>query len=219
MRGVLVFGDSIVWGRGENPSYSWVGRLKNDFEKQNFYNTVYNLGIPGETSNSLQQRFLVELKSRVVKKRTEDDFLIIIAVGMNDSRFLDENNCEVEIEEFEKYIRSLISISKQYTNNIAVLEITPVDEKKTTPYESHHYTNERICLFNNIICKAAKEEDVHLISVFEEFKAKNLNELLVDGIHPNTKGYDILYSIIKIGLNKLHFFQEKNLYNNVVTLE
>jgi lysophospholipase L1-like esterase len=32
MFGVLVFGDSIAWGRGELPNIGWVGRLKKEIE-------------------------------------------------------------------------------------------------------------------------------------------------------------------------------------------
>jgi hypothetical protein len=45
MKGILCFGDSITFGRGEMPSIGWVGRLKNYYEKQDFYNCVFNLGI------------------------------------------------------------------------------------------------------------------------------------------------------------------------------
>ena len=41
MHGILCFGDSITFGRGETPNIGWAGRLKKYFESKDFYNVLY----------------------------------------------------------------------------------------------------------------------------------------------------------------------------------
>ncbi len=65
MFAITVIGDSIVFGRGNNKDRGWVGRLGKYFEVQDYYNAVYNLGIPGDISTNLIKRFDVECKSRI----------------------------------------------------------------------------------------------------------------------------------------------------------
>ena len=43
MKGILVCGDSIAFGRGESPNVGWAGRLKVNFESKEFHNCLFNL--------------------------------------------------------------------------------------------------------------------------------------------------------------------------------
>ena len=86
MFGILVCGDSISLGRGESPNIGWVGRLKEYFEAKDQYNSCFNLSIPGDTSTDILIRFETEIKARVKYKRPGDKFVIMLAVGMNDSK-------------------------------------------------------------------------------------------------------------------------------------
>ena len=85
MHGILCFGDSISFGKGETPKMGWVGRLKNSFEPGGDH--VYNLGVPGHTSADLLKRFDIECQSRIKFKRPVDKYLIIIAIGANDNKW------------------------------------------------------------------------------------------------------------------------------------
>ena len=73
MDGMLIFGDSIVSGRGEIPNIGWVGRLKKDFENSP-HKSIFNLGIPGDTSTNLFKRFETEIKAR--EARTVQESLL-----------------------------------------------------------------------------------------------------------------------------------------------
>ncbi|MBR9692023.1 hypothetical protein GOV06_04505 [Candidatus Woesearchaeota archaeon] len=193
MKSILVFGDSIVFGRGEFPNIGWVGRLKKDFEKK-FHDCVFNLGIPGETSTTLLKRFETEAKARIKYKYPGDKFTIMIVVGINDSRAVKyPNKLQTKQISFRKNILKLIQISKKYTKHIILVGITPVNEKLTNPFEDTYFTNSRIKEYNEIIKKISKVKKVKFIELFSKFD----NKLLVDGVHPNKKGYELMYKIIK----------------------
>ena len=207
MKGVLCFGDSITFGRGEQPCLSWPGRLKKYFEPQEFWNCVYNLGIPGETSKGLLERFDYETRVRLASSRL-DKYIIIIATGMNDSRWdgLPKNNKpRVNEEEFERNVKELINKAKGYSTGLFFIGLTPVDEKKTLPFEQTSFENERVKRFNGIIKKLCEDNEVLFLDYFDSFNDETWPSKLADGVHPNSAGYDLIFEKIK------EFLEENNL--------
>ena len=198
MNAILCFGASITFGRGEQPCLGWVGRLKNYFEAKDYYNAVYNLGISGNTSVDLLNRFEIECKARTKKKRPEDKFVILIGIGTNDSRFVDTpNNPQTTPDDFKTNISKLLEIAKKYSSEIVFVGLTPVDESKTNPYETTFFFNERVEQYNNIIKDSCNKENVLFVNLFEAWKELNYTKLLGDGLHPNSEGYDKMYESIK----------------------
>jgi len=198
MFGILAFGDSIVFGRGNNLDRGWVGRLRKYFESKDYYNGVYNLGIPGNTSEDLLKRFETECKARIKISRPEDKFIILLGIGINDSRFNDNlDNPQTNEEDFKNNILKLIEISKKYTKHIVFIGLTPVDESLTSPYETTYFFNKRIEKFNKIIKEGCSESKTLFLDIFNEIKPMDYPALLDDGVHPNEKGYEEIYKIIK----------------------
>ena len=62
---LTVFGDSITFGKGDTLEQGWCGRLKKYFENKGGNHRLYNLGISGETTKDVLERFDVEAKARV----------------------------------------------------------------------------------------------------------------------------------------------------------
>ena len=122
MFGISVFGDSITFGRGDNLDGGWCGGLKNYFESKDYYNCLYDLGLCGDTTNNLLERFDAEAKARVRFVRYQDKQVIIFSIGINDSRLLGKNKIpETKIGDFEKNIQSLIDKAKNYTKDVLLL--------------------------------------------------------------------------------------------------
>ena len=198
MFGILVCGDSISFGRGESPNISWVGRLKNYFEPRDFYNNVFNLGVPGDVTTNLLVRFETEINARINYTRPENKFIIMLAIGLNDSRGVNSpNNVKIKLPVFEKNIIKLIKIAKEYTNQVVVIGLTPVNEDLTTPYENTYLSNKRLQEYDKILENSAMKYKVHYVNILNTITKLNYKKLLVDGVHPNKKGYDELYKIIK----------------------
>ena len=195
MKAILCFGDSITFGVGEKPAKGWCGRLKDYFEPQGRYHHVVNLGFPGHTSQDLLNRIESELKTRVRIKRNSDEFLTTVAIGMNDCRF-DDTDAKVprmELKEFNKNISQIISLIQKFPTKILFLGLTPVDEKRTNPFESEtSFKNQRIKLFNDIVKEECSKNKILFLEFFKLLINKNYQDLLKDGLHPNSKGYDII---------------------------
>ncbi|MCK4588926.1 MAG: hypothetical protein KAT77_00660 [Nanoarchaeota archaeon] len=198
MFGILAFGASITFGRGDNAHGGWTGRLKEYFEAQDYYHCFYNLGIPRESTVGLLKRFETECRARIQIKRPGDKFVILIAMGTNDSRLNNtSDNPQTEPKLFKKNILKLIKLSQKYTQHIVFIGLTPVDEKRTQPYEETYFFNERIEKYNDIIRDSCQKNKILFLNMFEKWKNLDPVKLLGDGLHPNAQGYEKMYQIIK----------------------
>ncbi|MFH1409392.1 MAG: GDSL-type esterase/lipase family protein [Nanoarchaeota archaeon] len=198
VKGILVCGDSISFGRGEMPNIGWAGRLKEYFEKQDIYHCLYNLGIPGDSSTDLLKRIDGELKARVRYVYPGDKYVILIAIGINDLRgHGSPERVQTPKEQFEKNIIKIISIAKKHSKHVVVVGLTPCDEKKTVPFETTYITNAQVNTYDQLLKDAAENEHVLFLDILSPLLKKKYPSLLYDGIHPNQKGYQEMYRIIK----------------------
>ncbi|MBD3318740.1 hypothetical protein GF342_02420 [Candidatus Woesearchaeota archaeon] len=198
MKSIIAFGDSITFGRFDHSAGGRVGRLKKYFEDQDSYHAVYNQGVPGDTSRGLLQRIDVECKARAKYVWEGDKHIILIAIGINDSRGIDApENVDVPLTDYEKNVQEILSIARKHSTIIVVIGITPVDEDITNPFENTYFTNEKIEEYNEMLKTICKNQQIPFVDVYSEMKSKEYNTLLADGVHPNYKGYDLLYKIIR----------------------
>ena len=206
MKSIIVFGDSITFGRFDESNGGWVARLKKYYEDQDKYHAVYNQGVPGDNSKGLLERIDVECVSRARYVWDGDKHVILIAIGINDSRGFDTpDNLDVAPKDYEANVRQIIEIVKKYSPHIAILAITPVDETVTNPFENTYFTNARIEEYNHILKTLAVENNILFVDVYNQMTRLDYTTLLADGVHPNPTGYDFLYKIVKTALveNKL----------------
>lgn len=136
----------------------------------------------------------------------KDVITLIFAVGINDSLFYNsEKRFKVAPEEFSQNIKKIIKISQKYTPNVWFIGLTPVDESKVDPipwYPKGSYKNEFIKKYNELLRDLCWEEKIAFIDLLEEIKSEDFKANLIDGIHPNTNGHAIIWSIIKSNLFK-----------------
>lgn len=199
VKAILCFGDSITFGRIGPSNKGWCERLKNGFESKEIYNYVYNLGIPGDTTHELLKRFDSECSARATKNRKGDKSLIIFSIGINDSKWrgkISDESKQMTIKIYKKNILKLIKKSKNYTRNIMFIGLTPVDEKRTLPFEDTNFTNERVKKFNDTLKQLCTDNDVLFLDMYDLMKNYNISEIMSDGLHPNSKGYNIMFRYI-----------------------
>ncbi len=209
MRAILCVGDSITWGRGETPNIGWTGRLKHIVESADYYHAVYNLGVCGDTSADLLKRFKVECDARIQIHRPEDRFLILLAIGLNDSRRCGGPNSKgvyVTPKQFEKNITKILQIAKKYPAKVAVIGLTPIDEILTIPYENTVFRNERIAEFNIILKKCSSKNKVPFLDMFSIMQSVKYQKMLDDGLHLNSKGYDFMHKEVTTFIKKNKLF-------------
>jgi lysophospholipase L1-like esterase len=198
----LVFGDSITYGAWYKEG-GWVQRMRRFFDGKNltnpnFYCLCYNLGISGDNTNGLLERFEFETNQRL---KEDEETIIIFAIGINDSQFVhSKNKHRVSIEKFKENIQKLINLAQKFSSKIVFIGLTPVDETKTDPIPwntDKSYKNEYVKKYDEAIRITCKENNIHFIEVFEKLKKMEYQRLLYDGLHPNSEGHQKIFEIVK----------------------
>lgn len=200
---ILVFGDSIAYGAWDSEG-GWVEMLKKEISQkvvatsQQFYCTVYNLSIDGDVTGGVLERFENETKKRLLEEET----IFIFAAGINDSCFIKgTEEFLTPLKNFKNNIQKLISIASKFSNKIIFLGLTPVDESKTNPYfastTGKSYKNSFIKKYDVAIKAICAENKVGFVEIFEKFEKIDYKNLLEDGLHPNSKGHEKIFEIVK----------------------
>ncbi len=202
MRQILVFGDSITCGYWD-PEGGWVQRLRKEIDTKslasnvNQYIEVYNLGVDGDNSTWLLDRFENEIKQRVSEK---EGVLILVEIGSNDCEWISKKKETVTSkEQFEDNIKKLAEIGQKYGEKVVFVGFTPIDQSKVDPIPWNHdrsYRNDLNTEFNDIVKRVCEQNKLPFINLLEKL-GENFQAKLVDGVHPNSAGHEQIYQIVR----------------------
>lgn len=200
---ILVFGDSIVWGANDSEHGGWAELLKNfAAKKTGYWTAVYPLGISGNTSGDLLNRFVPECEARSRYPINT----VIIAIGSGDSAYLKkEDMLRTPPEKFPENIQMLIDLAKGFAKNVVFVGLLPCDDARTTPVSwnpNNYNTNKSAKSNNDIIKDLCKKNSVHFIDLFSEWMKTDYKKLLDDGVHPTTDGHQKIFETVSAFLIK-----------------
>ena len=198
-KNICIFGDSITYGAWDIEG-GWADRLRRSLHAQTLqsrfaeYYWVYNLGIPGDTSDDLLERYRVECEAREPNS-------IIFAIGSNDSSCMVgaiENR--VPIERYRTNMLKLLRDTKKRADRVVCVGLTPVDEKHTTPFDGVcTFSNEQVKLYDTELKNVCIEENILMVDVWSLFNPVND---LSDGLHPNDRGHKKIHDAVKMFLEE-----------------
>ena len=193
---ILVFGDSIAYGKWDEQG-GWVQRLRKYIDKK--YNLidepkswlVYNLGIPGDLAVRLPERLTIELSQRFFNEET----LVIFAIGINDSCANNWMSGKLTPDdEFKTAIQQSITIAKQYNCKICGIGLTPINESKS---KGRLFNNKDVERFEDMLAEVYSEMNIPMLRLLGQLKTSQFDRLLVDAVHPNSTGHQILFEKVK----------------------
>lgn len=198
---VLCFGDSITQGLSDPELGGWANRffiaeqarsVATDWERDI---TVFNLGISGDTSTDLLQRFGHELNARIYEGV---QLVTIIAIGINDASInTDTNTNLVSFETFSQNMQKLVT-QGQEQGAVCVIGLADFDESLMDPQpwepQVSLYERDRD-RYDAELERIANELRIPFISMRGLF-ADNLQKYLVDGLHPNAEGHKRMFERI-----------------------
>lgn len=205
---ILFFGDSITWGAWDKQG-GWVARIKKFVDEKvidtnfSYYHDIYNLGISGDKTSDLLERFDFETQQRLDE---EQETVFVFAIGVNDSQFIDNQGNRTPINEFRRNLENLVIKAKKYSNKMVFVGLFPVDDSKLTPTsweQNKSYKREFVSQYNKAIEQICQNEQVYFINLCDYFLNQKYKELLIDGLHPNSEGHKQISEIV------LKFLQEK----------
>lgn len=200
----FIYGDSITTGLWSSDG-GWADRIKSYIladsvrKKLTSYNYAYNLGVDGNTSAQLLQRFFAETDARLWPN-AENSF--IFAIGTNDTSVIDgETVCSTK--EFLENITELYKYANKLTQKIMFIDLLPVNEVLTNPLPSstkgRSYRNDVIDKYNTVLhlfCSKNNIDCVYANELFRNSNKGNYESLLLDGLHPNNEGHNLIYDAV-----------------------
>lgn len=193
-----ILGSSVTKGWGASSSDKDWGSLLTSYLDSKVDSTVAltNRGYGGYTTS----RLLKEDKISTVIKDNPDIVIFEITTINNFDHGISVKQTEAESKEIVDRLK------KQLPNSLIIVQNShQIDKLAYRTYNKSEYDN-----FNNQIANFALSQGWNFINVYQEYQnvvnKNNLNpsKLLYDGIHPNDKGYDIWFNILK-----KHFLSDK----------
>ena len=198
-KSICIFGASTIWGAYDGEKGGWGTRLQlyyNEELPEEEWAPVYVLGISSETTRGLLTRFNNEARVR-------DPQILIFSLSKNDAAWLPaKNSHEVPMEEFAQNVKAILKNAKSFTDKILILGDFPVDETRTTPAfwaPTYHYRNADIILYNEKMKEVATSEGVKVIELKDTITLEDLD----DGLHPNARGHEKIFQLVRKEITKL----------------
>lgn len=213
---IVAFGDSITAKRKDVIVYADL--IKIEFEKKNIPINIVNSGIPGNTTNHAKVRF----EKDVLAHKPD---LVIIQFGTNDSAYDVWKNPpatapRVAIDVYEKNIRDFIKALKKQKSKVILVVPPPlvwtqkmIEMYGKPPFDPAKRDGFNVSLrkYNEVLRKIAKSEELPLIDLFKAYyeydsvNGQSMDNLLPDGIHPNSEGQKIEAKLLIEAIKKLKF--------------
>jgi lysophospholipase L1-like esterase len=198
---VVCFGDSITRGESDAERGGWCDRLKTAGiaryqERGRDEECVFNLGIGGENTDSLRERFVSELKARF---DADSDLFVLLAYGANDAAKVDGKPV-VPLERYLENLAFCVEETRKLDGTPLLLTITPVAKSADGVVNKNGRlrSNATIRLYNDALRTAAAEQGVEILDAHAEFLKHDLEALFVpDGVHPNAKGHAVIFEAVK----------------------
>ncbi len=213
---IVTFGDSTTAPRKNVVTYSDV--IRDQFVKKNLDVKVINSGVPGNTTEHAKKRF----EKDVLAHKPD---LVIIQLGTNDAavdvwKDPPESTSRVSLDQYEKNMREFISAIK--AQNAKIILVTPPPTRWTEkmkgmygkpPYRPEDPDGFNIILKNYVkkMREIAKDEKLDVVDLNQAFykyhkvKGQSMDDLFLDGLHPNSAGQKIEADLLLKKLKKLNF--------------
>lgn len=199
---VLVFGASSVQGYWDAQG-GWSDRLKHYYDELQMQDwsqeqpRIINLGVSGDTSNQVLSR----VSSEAAGRQNEKGLAIIIQVGGNNAA--EENGKTLTTaEEYQAELEKIVDESRKFTDKVLAIGFQRVDESKTLPvaWKDLYYKNNNMARFELAAKERTEKLDVPFVPIFEKFQT-DMNAH--DGLHPNDKGHQLIFELVRPELDKL----------------
>ncbi len=186
---LVITGDSFVEGVGGSNG-GWAQMLSRRLTDI----SVEIFGIGGHTTRELKQRSADEIG--------DDAALVIIGIGINDSRIrpsLGQN--EVPLEDFGANVNEIVSNAVRSGAACIVVGLTTVDELQTTPFkEDKIYKNNSMSEFDAVLRTTALNAGASYVGLPS---LAAIPDALADGLHPSNTGHRMILESVEPEVRRL----------------
>lgn len=199
---VIIFGDSLTFGQNDTEG-GWVDRLKRETishlveTEGRSKNQIFNLGIGGDTSRGILERFEKELIPRLKEGWSP---VLIFAYGVNDSQ-IDGEKEKVPLSELSNNTQEIIKIARKYTDYIFFVEPMRLGVDELVWKKTKVYSESRIKRYSKCIEDILEQEKIPFIktsSLIPDYAREEYTSF--DKLHSNNIGHHFIAEQVKKAL-------------------
>lgn len=185
---IFFIGDSFTNGTGDPTSLGWVGRVCAQTMAQGKSLTCYNLGIRGDTTQLIYQRWQQEVQCRLAETVGAG---FVFSFGANDVN-LDDTTGQPRVSAPDSlaYAKSILSNAQK---------LGPVLMVESPPIADDPAANHRLAQVNQHIADLCYTLAIPYLQTCQALLNSSVwmeEALANDGAHPKAKGYTALADII-----------------------
>jgi lysophospholipase L1-like esterase len=183
---ICFVGDSFVNGTCDRTYLGWTGRLCLKLAEQGLKVTYYNLGIRGDTSGDIVQRWEIETARRL---KDGYDNRVVFSFGTNDTT-LENGQRRLELTDSLRHTTQILSVAQQ---KYPVLMIGP-------PPILEAEQNSRTKILSDCVGELCTNLNVPYLDLFTPLSQSVawLEALAGDGVHPGADGYRAIAHLIQL---------------------
>ena len=182
---ICFFGDSFVNGTGDPTYLGWTGRVCAAVPASKHSLTHYNLGIRGNTSEQIENRWQVEANLRL---RPDVESRLVFSFGVNDTRIESGAMLMTSESSITTARRLLVCAKAQYPT--LIVGPPPIAEPAA---------NVRIEQTSLAYAELCAELEVPYLETYQPL-SQNLiwmqEVAMIDGAHPAAAGYEAFASLV-----------------------
>jgi lysophospholipase L1-like esterase len=183
---ICFVGDSFVNGTCDLAYLGWTGRLCLNLAEQGLRVTHYNLGIRGDTSADIVQRWEIETARRLKKGY---DNRVVFSFGTNDTT-LENGQRRLELTDSLRHTKQILSVA-QHKYPVFMIGPPPILEAEQ---------NNRTKILSDYVGELCLDLKVPYLDIFTPLSQSIVWLEAVqsgDGVHPGADGYRAIAHLIQ----------------------
>lgn len=189
---ICFFGDSFTAGKGDVDCLGWVGRVCACARRAGREVGLFNLGIPGNTSDDIARRWRGEAEVRLSGAR---EGRLVFAFGTNDCLPVgehagDDDAVRVPAERVLRNAEDILRAAKPWCSTLMIGPLPVGDDAAA---------DARIAALSADLGALCRSLDVPFLAVFDAMascKVWTREAVAGDGSHPSARGYAALADFI-----------------------
>jgi len=202
--GIVMFGDSTTAERQGAVEQVYALRVQEALKATGSPLSVCNAGVRGNTTKNARDRLAKDVLAH--KPR-----VVVIQFGINDAavdvwKTPPATTPRVPLAEYEENLRSIIATLHQQKVKPILMTTNPTrwtpklrelyGKPPYRPDEADGFDAPVLAQYNEAVRRLAKELAVPLVEVHEAFAKRNPDKLLLDGMHPNDAGHQLVAELL-----------------------
>jgi lysophospholipase L1-like esterase len=202
--GIVMFGDSTTAQRPGAVDRVYAERVAEVLRATGSSLSVHNAGVPSNTTRDARDRFARDVLAH--KPR-----VVVIQFGLNDAavdvwRDPPATAPRVSLAEYEQNLRWMVATLREHHAKPVLMTTNPIrwtpkllelyGKPPYRPKDADGFDAPLLAQYNQAVRTVARQLNVPLVDAHAAFTAKNADKLLLDGMHPNDAGHQLIVGLL-----------------------